>query len=185
MELCDFASFSDAHECVHIPIIAAALHRVIQPSKSQIWAVLHGSDTLRRTNYSVANTLLGVMCVSGDVYSLSPEQWDIVERGIALHKKSSAVIRNGTSHFYGSMGESYSNPTGWQAVVRYDEETNATLAVIHTFGGEIPKCVSLPVKNSMISDVLCSEGNAVILENGRLNVELKENFEAVAVLLRN
>ena len=37
----------------------------------------------------------------------------------------------------------------------------------------------------MISDVLCSEGNAVILENGRLNVELKENFEAVAVLLRN
>lgn len=68
MELCDFASFSDAHECVHIPIIAAALHRVIQPSKSQIWAVLHGSDTLRRTNYSIANTLLGVMCVSGDVY---------------------------------------------------------------------------------------------------------------------
>lgn len=57
MELCDFASFSDAHECVHIPIIAAALHRVIQPSKSQIWAVLHGSDTLRRMNYSIANTL--------------------------------------------------------------------------------------------------------------------------------
>ncbi len=185
MELCDFASFSDAHECVHIPIIAAALHRVIQPSKSQIWAVLHGSDSLRRTNYSIANTLLGVMCVSGDVYSLSSEQWSIVEHGIALHKKSSAVIRNGTSHFYGSMGESYSDPTGWQAVVRYDEETNATLAVIHTFGGEIPKCVSLPVKNNMISDVLCSEGNAVILENGRLNVELKENFEAVAVLLRN
>lgn len=185
MELCDFASFSDAHECVHIPIIAAALHRVIQPSKSQIWAVLHGSDTLRRTNYSIANTLLGVMCVSGDVYSLSPEQWDIVEHGIALHKKASAVIRNGTSHFYRSMGESYSAPTGWQAVVRYDEETKTTLAVIHTFGGEIPKCVSLPVGNSMISDVLCSEGNAVILENGRLNVELKENFEAVAVLLQN
>ena len=185
MELCDFASFSDAHECVHIPIIAAALHRVIQPSKSQIWAVLHGSDSLKRTNYSVANTLLGVMCVSGDVYSLSPEQWSIVEHGIALHKKASSVIRNGTSYFYGSMGESYSNPTGWQAVVRYDEGTNATLAVIHTFGGEIPKCVSLPVNNGMISDVLCSEGNTVVLENGRLNVELKENFEAAAIFIQS
>ena len=60
-----------------------------------------------------------------------------------------------------------------------------TLAVIHTFGGEIPKYISLPVNNNIISDVLCSEGNTVVLENGRLNVELKENFEAVAVLLQN
>ena len=40
MALSDMASFSDAHECQEIPIIAAALHRVILPAQSQIWAVL-------------------------------------------------------------------------------------------------------------------------------------------------
>ena len=33
-------SFSDAHECPEIPVIAANLHRLILPRQSQIWAVL-------------------------------------------------------------------------------------------------------------------------------------------------
>ena len=48
LELCTFASFSDAHECVYIPIIAANLHRLMQPAKSQIWAVLRKEDSSRR-----------------------------------------------------------------------------------------------------------------------------------------
>ena len=40
MALTSMASFSDAHECVEIPVIAANLHRVILPRQSQIWAVI-------------------------------------------------------------------------------------------------------------------------------------------------
>ena len=36
MSLCAMASFSDAHELVEIPVIAAYLHRVIHPAQSQI-----------------------------------------------------------------------------------------------------------------------------------------------------
>jgi alpha-galactosidase len=183
MELCDMASFSDAHENVHIPIIAANLHRLIQPSKSQIWAVLRGGDSLRRINYSLVNTLLGVMCISGDVYNLSEEQWACADRAIGFYKRHSHVIKRGVSSFYGEAGVSFYDPTGWQAVVRFDRESAKTLAVVHTFGGSFPERVRIPVEASAIDEVLCSEGNAVTLTDGYLEVELKANFEGIAVAL--
>ncbi len=185
MELCDMASFSDAHECVHIPIIAANLHRLIAPSKSQIWAVLRKADSLRRINYSLVNTLLGVMCISGDVYDLSEEQWACTDKVIGFYKRHSHVIKDGTSAFFGDTNTSYMDPEGWQAVARYDEKTGKTLVVLHTFGGEFPEKVRIPVSAARISETVCSEGNAVSLSDGLLEIELKANFEAVAVVLEH
>ncbi|MCQ2433298.1 MAG: alpha-galactosidase, partial [Clostridia bacterium] len=141
----DVASFSDAHECVHIPIIAASLHRLMQPAKSQIWAVLRKEDSVRRLNYSLVNTLLGVMCLSGDVEALSEEQMNVVRRAVAFDKRYSFIINDGKSSFFGPVIESYAKPEGWQAVVRRNEVSGQTLVVIHTFGGEIPETITLPV----------------------------------------
>ena len=183
LELCTFASFSDAHECVHIPIIAANLHRLMQPSKSQIWAVLRQEDSLRRINYSIVNTLLGVMCLSGDIYDLSESQWDMVTRGIDFYKKVSPIIHQGESAFYGSSVQSYANPEGWQAIVRTGATTKKTLVVVHTFRGGFPDKISLPVAANRITDVLCTEGNAITLTNNTLEIELNADFEAIAVAL--
>ena len=57
------SSFSDAHELVEIPIIAANLHRLMLPRQSQIWAVLHRADSDQRLAYSLAATFLGRMCL--------------------------------------------------------------------------------------------------------------------------
>lgn len=73
MSVMSMASFSDAHECEEIPIIAANLHRVIHPTQSQIWAVIRQDDSLKRIAYSISNTFLGRMCISGDVTQLAPE----------------------------------------------------------------------------------------------------------------
>ena len=181
MAVSDMASFSDAHECAEIPIIAAALHRVILPAQSQIWAVLREKDSLRRMNYSLVNTLLGVMCLSGDATRLSAEQWEKVEEGIAFYRRVRGVIRDGRSRFFGNVSESWRHPEGWQAVVR--KAGNETLAVIHTFGGPVPDRIELPVEAAEVLGVMCSEGNRVSLEGGRLTVELKAPFEAVAVHL--
>ena len=83
MKRCSMASFSDAHECVEIPIIAANLHRVILPRQSQIWAVIRETDSLKRMAYSVINTFLGRMCISGDVLHLTPEQWAVLEWAVS------------------------------------------------------------------------------------------------------
>ena len=94
---------------------------------------------------------------------------------------SVAVIRDGRSAFFGSVSESWRHPEGWQAVVR--TAGDETLAVIHTFGGKFPEKAELPVKARKILRVICSEGNAAALADGKLTVELKAPFEAVAVHL--
>lgn len=179
----DMASFSDAHECPEIPVIAAQLHRLILPGQSQIWAVLRKEDSLRRLNYSLVNTFLGVMCLSGDVLELSREQWQLVDESIAFFKAVRGIIRDGVSTLYGDVAPAWREPVGWQAVCRTAEE--GSLVVAHTFGGNYPERITLPVKATRILRTMCSDNNAVILENGLLTIELKAPFEAVAVHLGN
>ena len=185
LNLGTFSSFSDAHECVTIPVIAANLHRLMQPSKSEIWAVLRASDSLRRLNYSLVNTMLGVMCLSGDFAALNEEQLRAVDRAVAFYRGASPVIRDGESAFFCPERQSYQHPEGWQAVVRRDGKSGKTLAVLHTFGGELPPEVTLPVPGgtSRIEDTLCSENNEIRLTDEGLVIPLHANFEAVAVLL--
>ncbi|MBR1586475.1 MAG: alpha-galactosidase [Clostridia bacterium] len=183
MALSDMASFSDAHECAHIPIIAAALQRMILAGQSQIWAVLRQKDDLRRINYSLVNTLLGVMCLSGDIFSLSEAQWRKVEEGIAFYRRVGLIIRDGVSRFYGSVSPRWLHPEGWQAVVRAVDGGEA-LVVIHTFGGPLPPRISLPVPARLgIAGVLCSENDPVSLQENCLTVIPQANFEAVAIHL--
>ena len=89
MSECSMASFSDAHECEEIPVIAASLHRSILPRQSQIWAVIRKTDSVKRIGYTVASTFLGRMCFSGDVTELSAEQWKAIEDGMAFYKRQS------------------------------------------------------------------------------------------------
>lgn len=127
------SSFSDAHELVEIPIIAANLHRLLLPRQSQIWAVLHASDAPQRLAYTLAATFLGRMCLSGEIDRLDARQREIVKRAINLYQKTAGIIRHGVSCRFGNLGESWRHPEGWQAVVRAGSDVRECLAVIHTF----------------------------------------------------
>lgn len=137
MGLSSMASFSDAHECVEIPIIAADLHRAILPRQSQIWSVIRKSDDPKRISYSINAGVLGRLCLSGDVTDLSEEQWDTIDRGIAFYKKAVPYIKNGKSHIHRFTAGSDRHPAGYQALVR--ENTEGVLVTVHTFGGDIPE----------------------------------------------
>ena len=131
MSLCSMASFSDAHECAEIPIIAAGLHRAIHPAQSQIWAVIRQDDSIRRIVYSLSATFLGRLCLSGDVTDLTREQWRAISDGLEFYKSAAHIIRDGRSVIYGEVSPSFRHPTGWQAVVRVlDKEA---LVVLHAF----------------------------------------------------
>ncbi|QNU68202.1 alpha-galactosidase [Ruminiclostridium herbifermentans] len=185
MKLCEMASFSDAHECDEIPIIAANLHRVINPCQSQIWAVLRKKDSKRRIVYSIINTFLGVMCLSGDVYDLDEEQWKLIERGISFYNSISNIILNGTTYFFGSKLKSYRNPKGWMGILRKSEDEREAIALIYTFNGEFTDMLEIPVgSNYEINYIYCANENDVLLTNGKLFVKMKEEFEAVAVHLK-
>ncbi|MBD5444651.1 MAG: alpha-galactosidase [Lachnospiraceae bacterium] len=186
MSRMSMASFSDAHECPEIPIIAANLHRLIHPVQSQIWAVIRQEDSIKRIVYSVANTFLGRMCISGDVTNLSQEQWDAIDEGIAFYRRISPVIKEGVSFRYGPKIKSIRNPKGWQGMVRMRRGTDAYV-VIHTFDGELPEMIEILLPEGCPNRVLetyAAEKKAVVIKNGVLRYCPKENWEAVTVYVR-
>ena len=129
------SSFSDAHELVEIPIIAANLHRLLLPRQSQIWAVLHAGNSHARLSYSLAATFLGRMCLSGEIAELSAEQWALTKEAQRLYRRAAPVIKAGVSRVFGEIGPSWRHPRGWQAVLRTASDGKSALVVAHAFAG--------------------------------------------------
>ena len=180
------SSFSDAHECPEIPIIAAGLHRVIHPRQSQIWAVIRTDDSLKRIAYSVANTFLGRLCISGDVLELTEAQWAVLEGGMAFYKRIAPIIKEGQSYLHHSPFRSYRHPEGWQVLVRHGKDGEA-FATIHTFGGQLPEEIRIPLPAGCpenIAAVYSDTAETVTIEDHCLVYHPTEDFKAVAVYLK-
>lgn len=183
MKLADYLSFSDAHEEKEIPVIAADLQNLILPSKSQIWSVIRKGDTPERIVYSICAGMYGVLCISGDVWELSKEQWDIVQRGTDFYKKISPVIANGVTRRYGPFQRSNRALCEYQATVRYAPD-NRALAIIHHYAGKEPKEISVPIEEGyMVSDIYETGDHRIAVTGDRLKMCFEGSFDAVAVFL--
>jgi len=184
LEICGTASFSDAHFTKDIPIIAANLHRAMQPSKSQIWAVLRASDPEVKLRYTMVNTLLGVPCISGRIDELSPRQWELVDDFLKFYRKVSPVIRNGKSRIYANYAPSTANPEGWQAVVRKTDDEGKALVVFDAFEWAGGGTYAVPVGTGYRLDAVCAgEGDLIRYENGFLSIRPQEDMSACAAYL--
>lgn len=186
MAATSMASFSDAHECEEIPIIAANLHRAVLPRQSQIWAVIREQDSEKRIAYSMVNTFLGRLCLSGDVTKLTAGQWDVIDRGMAFYKKLAPIIKRGQSYRFGSGIDSIRHPEGWQAVVRTGEDGKQAYVTIHTFDGNLPDAVELQLPDGCpgtVREVYSDTEERVAVENGILRWDVSGNRKGVAVLL--
>lgn len=186
MRITSMSSFSDAHECAEIPIIAANLHRAVLPRQSQIWAVLRKEDSERRLIYSLAGTFLGRMCLSGDVCDLNKEQWDIIDKGIALYRKVASTIRDGISYRFGSEIKSYRHPEGWQAVIRVRKDKKQAIAVVHTFAGELTGGISLNIPDLTgfgITDIFADKGVKAELNGSLLKVNPTADYQGMVICM--
>ena len=150
MQIVSQASFSDAHETCAIPLIAANLQRVIKPEQSQIWCVMRASDSLERLEYSLAATFLGRMCLSGEIYDLSSDQWKTVEDGMAFYDKCSDIIKNGKTVEHKFFNTTYLKPQGQQLVVR--EWNGRRLAVLHRFADSVRAEPDFPEGSKVIAE---------------------------------
>lgn len=184
MSKTSMASFSDAHECVEIPVIAANLHRVIHPAQSQIWAAIRETDSLQRIVYSIANTFLGRMCISGDVTELSPVQWEMIDKGMEFYRLIAPIIKEGQTYLYGQRNKSDRHPRGWQAVVRMQEDGRA-FALIHTFEGDLPETIEIILPQGCATDIerIYSDVKPdIYVGKNILYYKPDANWKAVAVL---
>lgn len=185
LAITSMSSFSDAHECIEIPIIAANLHRAILPQQSQIWAVLRKTDNAQRLYYSMINAFLGRMCLSGDIHDLNETQWKIVTEGIEFYEKISPVIKDGFSYRFGPTVQSYRNPTGWQVVFRVSADRSQALAVVHSFARSDQGQIRIPIPGNLklkVEAVYAEKESEPKIQSGEIVFPLDDDFEAMAVL---
>lgn len=183
MEIGCMASFSDAHECDEIPIIAANMHRMILPRQSQIWAVLKQEAPDIKFYYQLTSGMLGRLCLSGDILALSTAQWAIVEAGIAFYRKAVPFIDTGKSRILGPKQLSYRHPESWQAVERRTPDGRALL-VLHTFhGAPMRLSVSTPGHYSRAAASFSRPGIQMAVADGKLTLDGLQPFDGIALIL--
>lgn len=187
MRLCSMASFSDAHECEEIPLIAANLHRCILPCQSQIWAVIRKEYDTKRIAYIMASTFLGRMCLSGDVTGLGGEQWEVIDEAMAFYTLVSPVIKDGITYFHGEKLPSDRHLQGWQGIVRKSKQDNSTLVVIHLFEAPFPSQIKITLPEGCgeeVEKVFSFRDETVTVENGVLTLENPCEWEGIGIYLK-
>lgn len=183
MSRSDMASFSDAHECPEIPLIAADLCRLILPRQSQIWAVIRHTDSIRRIVWSLSATLLGRMCISGHVARLNDEQMQAIREGVAFYRKAAPVIAKGSTRVCRRDITAYDHAHGWQVTVRTGED--AVLLTAHAFennGGEYT--LEQDLTGYVIDSVYCDSDCSAAMENGKVTFRVGGEYCGLGVLLR-
>lgn len=180
------SSFSDAHECREIPIIAANLQRLMLPRQSQIWAVLRPESDTARLVYLLAGGFLGRLCLSGKFVELKPAQRAIVDRAIALYADAAPTIRSGRSRRHGPDVMAYRHAQGWQAIVRTSADEKQLLVVAHTFEKPGAKTIRLPLPKGAwrITGELHSDKKGATLKAGELHWTPAGEWHATAILLK-
>ena len=187
MALASMASFSDAHESLEIPIIAANLQRLILPRQSQIWAVLHASDSSQRLIYSLAAGFLGRLCISGEVDELDEKQWSLVREIVRFYDQVVPIIKNGKSRLYQDIGLSWQHPQGAQTVLRTSTDNSQALLVAHSFANPLPSeiVVNLPQGDWQIASILPGTNINVKITGNHLSVQFAGEFEGYVIRLKN
>jgi len=184
MQLADYLSFSDAHEEKEIPVIAANLQKLILPSKSQIWSVLRKDDELKRIAYSICAGMYGVLCISGDMFELSDEQWEVTDKGTAFFKKVTPIIANGMTKMFGPFQKSNRDLRDYQASVRYGQDDKA-LVIVHSFAHDGIQNIEIPLDAEYETvEKYETTDHMIVTGGGKLSLSFEQAFDAVAILLQ-
>lgn len=182
MQRCSLASFSDAHECRSIPLIAADLHRLILPRQSQIWAAIKPEDPDRRIIWSLCAALLGRMCLSGPLQKLNEGQIALVKNGIRFYKLIAPLLIEGNTKVYREGIRSYECAEGWQTVVR--RGTDRAMVIAHVFkNGKNRFTVDAGLEGYKVTDMICEQGCGIELTDGKMMVYGSGDYYAIACLL--
>jgi alpha-galactosidase len=187
LTLASMASFSDAHESTEIPIIAANLQRLILPRQSQIWAVLHQTDSRQRLIYSLAAGFLGRLCLSGEIDELNEDQWLLLKEIISFYNQVAPIIKYGRSRLYQHIELSWQHPQGAQAILRTSTDNRQALLVAHSFAKPLPTeiVVDLPYGNWRIVDSVSSKNIDLKINSNKLGIQFKQEFEGYIIHLEN
>ena len=161
------SSFSDAQGDT-IPLIAASLHRLMPPRQMQIWAVMRSNASLKRNAYLLSSAMMGRICLSGDILTLSEEQMQLIREALEFYRKTVSIIKNGNSRLQYLSDPRRSVLKGGQVLSRVADTGNEAAVYFHAFYEKPQRLeAALPGRNWEIS--------AVFPKTARNSVSISEN----------
>ncbi|MGN0178019.1 MAG: glycoside hydrolase family 36 protein [Monoglobaceae bacterium] len=176
MSVSAMSSFSDAHECAEVPVIAANMHYLISPRQSQVWCVLKNSFDENHMRYVIASGFLGRLCWSGYIDKLSKRQFDMMLDAEKFYEKVCHIIASGRSRIYRTDCINNRKPMGTQAVVRYSEDRREALVVCHFMKGSKEMEIELDgeyiIAESLYGGECSIIGNKLVLNGEDMSAEV-------------
>lgn len=133
LSISDMTSFSDAHEGYEGAVVAANVNKLCPTSKNQIWAVVNNDYSLNRVRYSLAKTLFGRMCLSGDIVNMTEDRLEIIKSFVKIYNKSKNVLRGENNYYFGNTDLKYLGLKGGQAVLKISSNQKNALIIAHGF----------------------------------------------------
>lgn len=140
MQKVSMCSFSDAHECDEIPLVAANVSRVIPARQSQIWAVLREQDSVSRIVWSLTAAMFGRICISGDILRLTKEQRQALAEGLAFYEEVKEIVAEGDTQEIDCTVRYYRDPQGRQIVRKLSRDGKRMLVLAHVFRAPFERC---------------------------------------------
>lgn len=134
MDLTAMNSFSDAHECRELPIIAANLQRLVLARQNQVWVVINEYLTEQQMYYRLASGFLGRFCLSGTIDRLTEEKWKLVRNALDFYDRVTEIIKYGIVRVCRTESPNQHHPRGVQIVERSYKDKR--LLVIHSFSAQ-------------------------------------------------
>ena len=169
MDITGMSSASDTHDVYEGAIVAANLHYLTPPRQNQVWCTLRPQYDHNRFTHIISIGFLGRLCWSGDIAGLSKTQLDELFAAEKFYERVAPIIKHGNSYIYRTDICSFHSPTGTQAVVRYSEDGDEALVVIHTF--EDMKNMKITLKgnykiaDSLYENTACIKGDVLEISN--------------------
>lgn len=174
----NMSSFSDAHETVGIPLVAANLCNLFLMKQMQIWAVLKPEYSNQKLGYLLASTFLGRMCISGLIEDLSTEQISLTKKYVDYYKSLEAIIMDCDCYVTRSSEGSYNSPKGYQVVEVKHRTSSKKYVVIQSFDMEGKSTTINLGGGCVVSELTVSELNTI---NNK--VILTEDYDSIIVLM--
>ncbi len=182
----DQVSFSDIHETEEGAVIAANMHRVLQPSRSQIWATLRQDDDIDRLVNTISKAFLGRLCFSGDIELLDSLKKQYVKKAVSLYEKCVPIIKDGETFYLTKTVKSIRHLKGYQAVLRQNQNANIAMLVINTFDNNHQQIIieSKLLDNYKIIDSLLSPEISAEVNKGSMIIKGMKKYNGAVLLLQ-
>lgn len=174
-------SFSDAHENFDGAVVAADLHRVMQPRTMQIWASILSEYTPDEVYFTMVKAMLGRICLSGNILTASEKILSIVRSGVEYYQTIKEIIRDGETVLIDTDEiTSLRHPKGLVRLARKSADGDRLLCYAFSYN-ERERTVEFPSEEYRF---VSSYGNVEIVErDGTVRISLGEKPLCAAIML--